>query len=165
MLADWPKGEVCRGIREGIAQTAPAGLEFKYHRRIHVGRGSLGRERVVGVAELQGARVVREAKARVPSATMLGSGSALKRSGELVGRILSSETRAADPSLRIFDHWVVRRLAPDAVKLDLAALQNAGDWLQLAGAMGREVANEDVGHAYRMLSGHPDRPRTISPLS
>ena len=135
---------VAAELGHAIAATAPPGIKFTYRRRRRVGLGSLGRPRILCTAELAGARILREAKARVPSATMLPCQTvdgAFARSGALVRRILDSRTRAADPTLHVSDRWVIRRLAPDALKLDLAALQHAGDWFQLATAMGRETAN------------------------
>jgi Uncharacterized protein conserved in bacteria (DUF2252) len=135
--------DVPADVSDAIAATAPPGLKFTFRHRRRVGLGSLGRTRFLGTAQMAGARLLREAKARVPPPTMLmrSERQSLSRSRALVQQILVSRTRAADPSLKVLDGWVIRRLAPDVLKLDLAALQSVSDWFQLAGAMGREAAN------------------------
>jgi hypothetical protein len=46
-----------------------------------------------------------------------------------------------DPTLRYDDKWFVRRLAPDAVKIETDRLAGVDDWVCLATAMGEELAS------------------------
>jgi hypothetical protein len=62
------KGEIPDSAREAIEHLLPEpGLPYRLARR-RAGLGSLGRTRLVGIAEWKGARVAREAKALLPSA-------------------------------------------------------------------------------------------------
>jgi hypothetical protein len=83
------------------------------HRR--AGVGSLGRPRVVVLADDAGGPIAREAKAQLPSCwrrdTPVGAQFALSR-----GRY-----RSPDPFLHLDDGIVVRRLAPNSRKIDLNA--------------------------------------------
>jgi len=80
------------------------------------GGGSLGRPRYVAIADWCGGRVVREAKALVPS----GWDWAHRRNGP--SRFLDlarSAFRSPDPLLNVHDKWIVRRLAADSRKVEL----------------------------------------------
>ena len=53
--------------------------------------------------------------------------------------------RCPDPSLRVLRHWIIRRLAPDCCRLELAALPRKRDERELLYAMGWETANVHLG--------------------
>lgn len=112
------------------------------------GVGSLGRTRVTAVADWQGARVAREAKVMVPSAWDW-AGRPGSDAGDLPrGRyreLLLSPRRCPDPCVSVHDDWVVRRLAPDCSRVELADLPSRRDEVHLLECMGRELANVHLG--------------------
>ena len=130
------------------------------------GVGSMGRARVLAVADWAGGRVAREAKALAPSACAWalesepesrGSGPTKSRSRRLV----ETAVRCPDPLLRFEDGWVVRRLAPDSDKVALKSAGVARLERRMFQAMGREVANVHlaspgaVKSIQKDLSGRP----------
>jgi hypothetical protein len=122
----------------------PAGHgETSYVARV-AGLGSLGRERIVALADFQGGLVAREAKFLVPS----GWGWA---AGETVGgrllypTILAQAVRCPDPFVDLKGNWLLRRLAPDASRLELTDMPNQRANEKLLGAMGFETANVHYG--------------------
>lgn len=113
-------------------------------RRPKQGGGSLGRPRFVAVANWRGGRIVREAKAIVPSAWDWAHGNA--EAAVRVEDLSNGPHRSPDPWLRINGRYIFRRLAADARKVDLA--QNAdndtpsskeANALRLLQAMGFDV--------------------------
>ena len=127
--------------------------KFEIKHRL-AGLGSLGRQRFTGViTDWQGGILVREAKALAPSAWLWANqerdasyAAALADKKLYYEEILAKSVRAADPWLKIVDRWVVRRLGPDAFKVevqDLGLKRGAEIELtrKLFEAMGREVGN------------------------
>jgi hypothetical protein len=114
----------------------------KFARR-SAGTGSLGRPRWVGVADWRGGHVVREAKAIVPSAWCLTHP---QRQGVRPGaRIAAGSYRAPDPWYRVHRHVVVRRLSPNARKIEVQDHPKElceGDMLR---AMAHDLANVHLG--------------------
>jgi len=53
--------------------------------------------------------------------------------------------RAVDPFVHLRDKWIVRRLAPDCTRVELAAVPKDRDKNKLLHAMGFETANLHVG--------------------
>ena len=102
------------------------------------GLGSLGRPRFVAVAEWRGGRVVREAKARLPSA-WIEAGFHGAAALDVAGMALHPH-RAPDPWLTVSQTLVVRRLAPDSRKLDIAPGRERA-FLGMLSDMGGELAN------------------------
>ncbi|HEX7480839.1 MAG TPA: hypothetical protein VF331_23760, partial [Polyangiales bacterium] len=107
------------------------------------GKGSLGRQRFLFKGEWSGGITAREAKAVVPSACVWAAGKPAVRVH--YGEILEHAVRAADPALRLRGSWVIRRLAPDCSKIDLAHLPSGHDESKLLWAMGFETANIHLG--------------------
>ncbi len=111
------------------------------------GMGSRDHLRVVAVGTWNGGPVAREAKALSPPATAWLRGdppdadAAGVGSARLAGRI----RHAPDPTLRFTRGWVLRRLAPDCRRIDLADLPAARKEKRLLTAMGREIGNVHVG--------------------
>ena len=103
------------------------------------GEGSLGRPRFVAIADWRGGRVLREAKALVPSAWdwAHGSPTSVSRFADLA----MAATRAPDPYMNVAGAFVIRRLAPDSRKAELG--DEAGAELRegLLEAMGREIGS------------------------
>jgi hypothetical protein len=103
------------------------------------GLGSLGRPRVVAVAQWYGSLVCREAKAVLPSAWDWAGG---VRDAEPRARaLLASPTRAPDPYTKVIDGWMIRRLAPDSGGIDIEKIDRVDDQRALLRSMGSELAN------------------------
>lgn len=106
------------------AEAAPVLEGALPHRSEHIefatrtaGGGSLGRPRFVAVARWQGGKIVREAKALVPSAWYWAHPE--KTAPSVFMDIAGGSHRSADPFLAVAGKWVVRRLGPDSRKIDL----------------------------------------------
>jgi hypothetical protein len=105
-----PPSEVVSFLKESLPKEA---TNIHFRRRV-AGGGSLGRPRYVAIADWRGGRVLREAKALVPSAWTYVHGK--QPSGLL--KLAASKYRAPDPFLEIRDKFVLRRLAPDSRKIE-----------------------------------------------
>ena len=86
----------------------------------------------------------REAKVLTPSACIWASGRA-KSEKILYTDIISRAARVQDPFLQIFETFLVRRLAPDCSRIQLASLPEDHDEARLLEAMGFETANIHMG--------------------
>jgi hypothetical protein len=132
------------GALKALARLMPErNLRWRVAHRI-AGLGSLGRERFVALADWKGGSIAREAKALAPSACVwaqAGKGSAPIRYQE----ILDTSVRCKDPFVRVEKRWIVRRLAPDCSRIELAALPEERDEMHLLHAMGYETANVHLG--------------------
>jgi hypothetical protein len=107
------------------------------------GLGSLGRERYVALAVWHGGAVAREAKALAPSAAVWARGG--QRTKILYAEALAAAVRCPDPFVRVKRRWIVRRLAPDCSRIELAELPLERDEERLLHAMGWETANLHLG--------------------
>jgi len=128
--------------RKALQSMLPAPkLPYRVTRRV-AGVGSLGRPRFVALAVWGGARIAREAKALVPSASAwAGRGAVPCSPAELLKRAV----RVPDPFFAISGNWIVRRLAPDCSRIELAELPGKRDERKLLRAMGWETANIHLG--------------------
>ncbi len=134
-------------------------LKYRVVHRV-AGLGSLGRQRLVVLAEWKGCLIAREAKARVPSACVWAGGREDARSQ--YEKILESAIRCPDPFLDLRKGWVVRRLAPDCSRVELSTLPKGRDEYKLLEAMGRETANVHLGSRHAIAKVKRDlnkRPR------
>ena len=115
------------------------------YRVVHrvAGLGSLGRQRLVALAEWDGGQIAREAKALVPSACEWLGGR--DESGSKYERIVKQAIRCPDPYLDLRKEWIVRRLAPDCSRVELTMLPKGHDEYKLLEAMGHETANIHLG--------------------
>ncbi|MBI3697607.1 MAG: DUF2252 family protein [Acidobacteria bacterium] len=112
------------------------------------GLGSLGRQRFVALAEWRGGKIAREAKAMAPSACLWAQGG--QGAAEILyQKILDSAVRCPDPFVRLEGRWVLRRLAPDCSRIELAVLPKEKDAVRLLRAMGFETANVHLGSGNR----------------
>lgn len=114
------------------------------------GVGSLGRRRFAAITEWHGGRVAREAKELAPSAWAF----AQKRKGAreiLYSQILKRTLRCPDPFLNVKGRWVLRRLAPDCSRIELASLPDDQDAEMLLESMGWEAANVHLGSLKRKV--------------
>jgi hypothetical protein len=119
------------------------GLEYHIAHRC-AGLGSLGRERFVAIATYRGGHIAREAKALAPSACVW-SERARGTAKILYQRVLERAIRCRDPFVALKGRWIVRRLAPDCSRIDMASLPEQRDEIKLLRAMGFETANVHLG--------------------
>ncbi len=137
-VPDEARALLCSNLPSGAAPV-------RYFRRM-AGLGSLGRPRFMAVAEWQGGLVAREIKAALPSAVHVGS----SHIADLIGlyrKVVDATCRAPDPGLHLAERWVVRRLSPEARKVEIDEVEHAPDQKHLLHAMGRELANIHIGSA------------------
>ena len=130
-------------FRDALRASMPeAGLSFDTARRI-AGTGSLGRPRWIGVADWQGAPIVREAKALLPSAWTLVGHEPLAKI--LSGDIARGPFRSPDPWMRVSDGIATRRLSPNNRKVEAATSDFRLESTRMLSAMGFELANIHAG--------------------
>jgi hypothetical protein len=130
-------------MAEALAASLPqAGPPHRLVRRT-AGVGSLGRRRVVALSNWRGGYVAREAKAIVPSAWrwVAGTPGDVTAHAWEIERCNDQAVRSPDPTYRAAGAWLVRRLAPDAVRIELAGLPRPQDERVFVRAMGSETAN------------------------
>lgn len=136
-------GKVPKAAKRAFERMLPDGVRYRVAPRV-AGVGSLGRQRLVALADHNGGPLCREAKALAPSAwwwAMDGKG----REAFHYQRILDKSVRAADPSVRLKSGWIVRRLAPDCTRVELASVPKDKEKSRLLRAMGWETANVHLG--------------------
>jgi uncharacterized protein (DUF2252 family) len=119
-----------------------------------VGVGSLGRQRFVALARDGDTLVAREAKALLPSAAAWARDE--KHPKIYVKDLLDDAVRVPDPSFAASGRWMIRRLAPDCARIELADLPAERDELKLLRAMGWETANLHLGSRRRKIAKHLD---------
>jgi len=137
---------VDRDATAALEQWLPEkGLSYRVTHRI-AGLGSLGRQRFVALADWRGGRIAREAKALTLSAC-LWEQEEKSDSAILYQKILETSIRVLDPWVHVNGSWIVRRLAPDCSRVELAALAKDRDEQKLLRAMGQETANVHAGNA------------------
>lgn len=136
--------EIPAAAQDALERLMPAsGLAYRVFTRT-AGLGSLGHMRFVAIAEFNGARIAREAKAIVPSAVYWAGKS--KGSMEIKYRIiLRQAVRAPDPFVQLRGHWLVRRLAPYCSRIELTSVPKQRDEWRMLSAMGGETANIHLG--------------------
>jgi hypothetical protein len=137
------KTGVPKKVRKLFGQLLPDDAIDRRIVRRTAGLGSLGRPRFVLLAQWDGGMVAREAKALLPSACVWADGSGTERC--LYGEILKAAVRCPDPWMRPTGKWILRRLAADTSKLNLALLPRVRDERRLIRAMGFETANIHLG--------------------
>lgn len=138
------KGRIPAGAAKAIARMLPRpDLPRRTVQRV-AGLGSLGRQRFVALADYHGGRIAREAKALAPSACWWAAG---EKGAARIGyqQVLDTAVRCPDPYVRLKGEWIVRRLAPDCSRIELAALPKERDEIRLLNAMGFETANVHLG--------------------
>lgn len=137
------KQKVPAGAGRALEQMLPEKkLEYRVVHRV-AGLGSLGRQRFLSIAEWNGGHIAREAKALVPSALAWARGKGKEKSR--YRKIVEHAVRCPDPFLAVHKGWIVRRLAPDCSRVDLAAIPKGRDEYKLLERMGRETANIHLG--------------------
>jgi hypothetical protein len=148
----WEKLEKCRPIKgripdgaaKGISRMLPDPEITRRHMHRVAGLGSLGRQRFVALAQWHAAHIAREAKAMCPSACWWAAG--CKGSSRILYQeILDTAVRCCDPYVKLKGKWIVRRLAPDCSRIELAELPKEHSEKVLLRAMGFETANVHLG--------------------
>jgi Uncharacterized protein conserved in bacteria (DUF2252) len=136
-------GKPPRGVMQLLNASLPRGAaNIRYRRRV-AGGGSLGRPRYVAIADWRGGRVLREAKALVPSAWTYVHGA--QPSGLV--KLARGKHRAPDPVFDVQGKWIIRRIAPDSRKIELDGSANRNLKSSYLRAMGFELASIHAGSA------------------
>lgn len=91
--------------------------------------------------------MVREAKAAVPSAWYWAHKGLKVRSDSL--KLARGRFRSYDPSLAMKSGFALRRIAPDAMKIDLSDIADEGVSQRLLAAMGAELGAVHASHRNR----------------
>jgi hypothetical protein len=118
-------------------------IAFQLHHRV-AGLGNLGKPRYTAIAEWRGGPIAREAKSLTISAAGWANST---MDGPFYATILGNAIRSPDPFLKVRGSWIVRRLAPDCRRLEIASLMRVEDEEWLLHAMGFETANVHLGKA------------------
>jgi hypothetical protein len=152
----WQKLDSNATIKKGVPSSAERalrrmlpdrGIEFRIVHRVS-GLGSRGRQRFVAIGEWHGGKVAREAKAVAVSACAWAANQG--GSGKIFYQeLLDGAVRCRDPFVRLQGRWIMRRLAPDCSRIELASLPHERDELRLLYAMGFETANVHLARAQR----------------
>ncbi len=140
--------ELPRGLDDVFRSAFPRGSTPVYRRQKRPGGlGSLGRRRYIAVLKHSDDQyIAREAKALVPSA--LSWLEMRPAAMSLTATLLQRAVRSPDPWLQVHDRWLVRQLAPDAIKIELPASKEDSRLVlapALLRAMGFETANVHLG--------------------
>jgi hypothetical protein len=127
-----PPAKVKRALRELLPRDCE---DIKFTRRI-AGGGGLGRPRFVVIARWRGGRIVREAKALVPSAWDWSH-----RKAPVIRflKLATGNSRSPDPNLRLRKGYLLRRLSPESRKLELGDADDVKIDRRLLRAMGHEI--------------------------
>jgi Uncharacterized protein conserved in bacteria (DUF2252) len=102
------------------------------------GGGSLGRPRYVATARWHGGRIVREAKALVPSGWDWSHGT---NTGFRYLEVAQGASRSPDPHLQVCSKFLLRRLSPESRKLELGHGDDIEWDRKLLSAMGHEIGS------------------------
>jgi hypothetical protein len=130
-------------VAEALELLLPAtDMSYRIKRR-RAGVGSLGRPRLVALAEWHGGLVAREAKSALPSACVWAEHEGTARTS--YSEIIAKAVRVPDPFVRLHGNWIIRRLAPDCSRIELGSLPKSRDEAQLLSAMAYETANVHLG--------------------
>jgi hypothetical protein len=126
-------------VRNMLEKSLPSAREGYLLKRRIAGLGSLGHPRILALSRYRGAFIAREAKAIRPSAWVWARGAS---SSEIYcDKLMQRSIRVPDPCVRFDGRWVVRRLAPDCSRIELASLSKDRDEARLLYSMGWETAN------------------------
>jgi hypothetical protein len=142
-----------------LKRSLPSGAAHPRFAARRKGAGGLGRPRYVVSAEWRGGRILREARALVPSAWdwVHGAGDARSRFLDLA----AGRHRAPDPTLEVRQKFVLRRIAPDSRKVELDSGAGRKVTAALLEAMGFDLGAihaADKSKAARILRDLDSRP-------
>jgi uncharacterized protein DUF2252 len=138
------RGALPPSAKQLLMRRLPHGAARVRWVRRRSGLGSLGRERLVAVAEWHGSAVAHEAKALAPSAWEWAHRE--HASGKIhYLDLTAAAVRCPDPEMDVREGWLVRRLSPDCSRIELASLPAQRDEGRLLKSMGWEAANIHLG--------------------
>ncbi|MEO8526293.1 MAG: DUF2252 family protein [Caldimonas sp.] len=133
-----PEADPPAQVRKELRKSLPVGAaDLRFASRT-AGGGSLGRPRFVAVANWNSGRVVREAKAFVPSAWGWAHDRASRRPWFV--DLADGSFRSPDPLMHIEGDFMFRRIAPDARKIDFKGVHAQELSTRLLEAMGADLA-------------------------
>jgi Ser/Thr protein kinase RdoA (MazF antagonist) len=153
-IEDCSPAEPPPAVRSALQNRLPEGAANLRWKALSKGGGSLGRPRHVLVAQWQGGRIAWEAKAHVPSAWQWARPDGVEPSQLL--ELAFGAHRSPDPSLHIEAGFVLRRIAPDAHKVELSDVARDGLDCKLLRAMGLEL-----GAIHASSPGRPEVERDL----
>jgi hypothetical protein len=132
--------------QQAIESVLPPGIKYRVSDR-DAGSGGRGIQRFVAWMNLNGAKAAREAKQLTVSAASLQWLNNTDNGADTIyfNQTLDGAIRSQDPFLREVNRWRIRRLSPDAVRIDLSSLDSEKLVSQVLNAMGWEVANVHLG--------------------
>ena len=104
------------------------------------GLGSLGRPRFAVLAEWNGAKIAREAKAILPNGADWARG-AKGTQPQNMERMITHVLRGTDPFNHVSGDYILRRLSPHCSRIELGQLPKSRDERALLHAMGWETAS------------------------
>ncbi len=133
-----PNTSIPAEVQRGLIECLPPDAAVERFSTRQAGVGSLGRPRYLVIGAWRGGRVVREAKAYVPSAWYWTHGDADAPS--CFAELSKALFRAPDPFLDVKDGFILRRLAPDARKVEFGYDIDFELHYKLFSAMGFELA-------------------------
>jgi len=119
------------------------GLEYRLKHRL-AGVGSLGRPRYTALGTFEGERIARETKPLLASAA-LWADKKHKDTEIYYEKVLARAVRSLDPLVKVYEGWLVRRLAPDCHRIELSELGPERDEKRMLRAMGWESGNIHLG--------------------
>jgi Uncharacterized protein conserved in bacteria (DUF2252) len=135
--AGYPNAVPPPTVAENLKQSIPESAEVERFASRVKGGGSLGRPRFVAIAKWRGGRVVREAKALVPSAWDWAHNAAAPMSRFL--DLAKGRFRSPDPFLEVKEAFIIRRIAADSRKINLGDAAGANLRVDLLRAMGFDL--------------------------
>jgi len=117
-VAAYPDAAPSRKAVRVLKKSLPANSTIiRFAARTRIGGGSLGRPRFLAIAAWDGGRIVREAKAFVPSAWPWANEGIAAPSRFL--DLANGMYRSPDPHLDVREGFILRRLAADSRKVEL----------------------------------------------
>lgn len=135
-IDECPEASLPRAAARALKQSFPPDASIlRFGARLQQGGGSLGRPRFIAIASWRGGRIVREAKALVPSAWYWARAGMSSR--PLLLELAHGPYRALDPHLNVRGGYVLRRLTADSRKIDFG--DNDAISLKLLRAMGFDL--------------------------
>jgi hypothetical protein len=138
------RGTLPPNVQSLLLQRLPDDAGKVRFARRRSGLGSLGRERLIALAEWNGSSIAHEAKALAPSAVEWAHPT------HAAGRIhyldlVAGAVRSPDPMVEVREGWLIRRLSPDCCRIELAQLPRQRDEARLLKTMGWETGNVHLG--------------------
>jgi hypothetical protein len=143
-LKPW-RGNVPSSAEKALRRMMPdRDLNYRLCHRVS-GLGSLGRRRMVALAEWHNGSIAREAKELTDSAWYFAHPNRRRQGKIQYQDALDCARRCPDPFVKVKGRWLVRRLAPDCSRIELPSLPSKRDHAKLLHAMGFETANVHLG--------------------